>query len=609
MTSRDLAQARRIERGALGLRWFVVAFGVGQAAFAVRDSALSPNYALPLGFLLVAALALGNVLLTGATERATQIGTLRRTGLAGFILDIVVVLGLIWASGSSAGDPIWVIGYVLPLEGAIRYRLRGALMPIPVFLISEVLREAYLTQGTTGARFSVPSIAFRAGMALVVAVVAGLMARSLQREAEKASERAVHAEEAAELAERAAKREADARRELTAFHTAILAGVAAEEVDESIQSMAEALGRDLQCEAFAVLLLETDEKGPRQLVAKGVHGDPGYAREERLSLQRSPAWSQAAEGRPDLQGSPPEAVVPLKVSGEVIGVIHERRTKAGSIDRERLLLLGRLADQIGLVVQAVRLRARQEETLRRLQELDEMKSDFVAITSHELRTPLAAIRGFVNTLRRRLDELSPEETREFLEIVDQQTDRLIRLVEDLLVVSRIEAGRIELRAEPVVLAELLDSVTHGLGEGAERIRRVEEPHLPAMISIDGQRLGQVLTNLMQNALKFSPVSTSVILHTEATAGGVRFSVSDEGPGIPREEFSKIFERFHQTDSASTRRSEGAGLGLYITKQLVEAMGGKIELRSEIGRGSTFAVTIPSRAAAVPAPLSGAALSD
>ena len=92
-----------------------------------------------------------------------------------------------------------------------------------------------------------------------------------------------------------------------------------------------------------------------------------------------------------------------------------------------------------------------------------MKSDFVAITSHELRTPLAAIRGFVNTLRRRLDELSGDETREFLEIVDQQTDRLIRLVEDLLVVSRIEAGKLSLVAEPVVVSELLDGVTQRAG--------------------------------------------------------------------------------------------------------------------------------------------------
>ena len=606
---RDLARARRLERGAAGLRWVVVAFGVAQTAFALRDQGVDPDYVLPLEFVLVAALAFGNVLLSTAVERASRADQLRSVGVCGFALDIVVITGLIWTSGASPADPIWVIAYVLPLEGAIRFGVLGALTPVVVALASELIREQYLVDRFPGHVYALSAVAFRVGIGLVVAIVAGLMARSLEREAEKARERARVAEDAAAAAEGAAVREGLARRQVAAFHAAILAGVAEDNLDTGIRSMADAIGRDLACDAFAVLLLEEDEDGP-VLVAKGVHGDPGYGPDHRSAATEGRLGRAALDGRPALWQDPAEAVVPLRAEGTPIGVLHERSDTPGGIDRERLLLLGRLADQVVLVVQSGRLRARQEETLQRLRELDEMKSDFVAITSHELRTPLAAIRGFVDTLRRRLDDLSPDETREFLEIVDRQTDRLILLVEDLLVVSRIEAGKITLHPEPVDPSTFLGHVVQGMGEHGDRVRVGAQPGLPDSVLVDPKRLGQILKNLLQNALKFSPTEHPVHAEVARFEGGLAFTVTDLGPGIPADELERIFERFHQTDSAATRRSEGAGLGLYITKQLVEAMGGRIEVRSELGAGSTFSVMIPVTAAApTPAPLSPAARVD
>jgi len=263
-----------------------------------------------------------------------------------------------------------------------------------------------------------------------------------------------------------------------------------------------------------------------------------------------------------------------------------------------------------MVIQAALLRARQEETLRRLRELDEMKSDFVAITSHELRTPLAAIRGFVNTLRRRLPELSPEEVQEFLGIVDQQTGRLIRLVEDLLVVSRIEAGKIAFSPEPIESRPFLETLVVGLGEARSRVELRIDPTLTDRIMVDPHRLDQILTNLLQNALKFSPPASTVTLAAGSEGTRLVLSVTDRGEGIPPEELTRIFERFHQSEAASTRRAEGAGLGLYITKRLVEAMGGEISVESEVGRGSVFTVRLPATpATGVPVPLSGAARAD
>jgi signal transduction histidine kinase len=202
----------------------------------------------------------------------------------------------------------------------------------------------------------------------------------------------------------------------------------------------------------------------------------------------------------------------------------------------------------------------------------------------------------VNTLRRRLDQLSPEETQEFLAIVDTQTDRLIRLVEDLLVVSRIEAGKLTLRAEEVEIATLVEQVLRGI-EAGDRVVVERDLRTPETLLVDPQRLGQVLTNLLQNALKFSGLEPPVDLRIEPVGDeGVAFVVTDRGPGIPEAERTLIFERFHQMDAASTRRSEGAGLGLYITRQLVDAMGGTIQLDSHEGVGSTFTVTIPLRPA-------------
>ena len=346
-----------------------------------------------------------------------------------------------------------------------------------------------------------------------------MFASSLRKEAEHATDRTLAAEEAALRAEEAARREAEARRDLSAFHTAILAGVASEDPAQGIQEIAEAVGREMECDSLGVLLLETGEGGAEELVAAGVYGDPGYRRNTRFIAGSEPFASGPELARPSLRQDPAEAVVPLRAGDAVIGILHERGNEPGSIDRERLLQLGRLADQVSLVVQAARLRARQEEMLVRLRELDELKSDFVAITSHELRTPLTAVRGFVDALRRRHAELSVEEVQEYLMIIHSQTDRLIRLVEDLLLISRIEAGKLTFMPHPVNTNSLLVEACQGLGELGERVETSQDPDAPPDLVVDGQRLIQVLTNLLMNAIKFSPPDAKVELRMDSRSEG------------------------------------------------------------------------------------------
>ncbi len=306
----------------------------------------------------------------------------------------------------------------------------------------------------------------------------------------------------------------------------------------------------------------------------------------------------AALGQPVLAGA--DAVAPMIVRGEVVGALHEHGLEHPP-DDERLRLLVRLADQLGLVLESARLRADQEDTVQRLRELDEMKNDFVAITSHELRTPLSGIRGFVDMLRRRGDELPTHERDEYLGIVLLQTDRLIALVDDLLVVSRVEAGKLTLEPEEVDVAIFVRQLARSFGESEVRIVADPDAGAPDRILVDPRRLTQILTNLVHNALKFSPDETPVTV-TWATPveGTVSFTVADEGPGIEEEELTRIFERFHQTER-SIAHTEGFGLGLYITKLLTEAMGGWIDVTSEMGHGTAFTVTLPvSRSHPVPA---------
>ncbi len=589
--SRDLGQVRRLEVGLIGLRWFVVGFGVLQTIVTLQVRTDAPGYVAPIGLVLVAALAIGNVFVSTVTERAERAEQIKRVGAFAFAMDVAILTGLIWTYSTRPGDSTWVVAFILPLEGAIRYELGGAVMPVAIALVSQAMREQVYQARFADYRPNFAAVGFRVGVELVVAVVAGLMARSLRREADKARERAWAAEEAARLAEEAARREAAARREVSAFHTAILAGVAAPDVDSGIRSMAQTIARDLDLGSLGILLVDGEH-----LVAKGVHGSPGYAAEELIPFGQGVVGRVAAGGASllapaALEGEVFEVAVPLKVGTELIGVLHKRNA-AAPIPAEELDMLTGLADQIAMVVHAALLRARQEETLRRLRELDDMKSDFVAITSHELRTPLAAVRGFVDTLRRRIDSLTPAETQEFLGIIDQQTERLIRLVEDLLVASRIEAGKISFDPEPVEPHGFLDRMVQGLGDAAPRVSLEADLDLPERFLVDPHRLDQVLTNLIQNALKFSPPEAPVTLAARCADGRITFSVGDQGVGVPQEELGRIFERFHQADAASTRKTEGAGLGLYITKRLVEAMGGTIGVESVLGKGSEFTVTLP-----------------
>ncbi len=228
-------------------------------------------------------------------------------------------------------------------------------------------------------------------------------------------------------------------------------------------------------------------------------------------------------------------------------------------------------------------------------ELERMKSNFLSVISHELRTPLHSIGGFVDVILMGKTGPINELQRDFLETVKEQAQHLYQLIEDLLEFNRLESGQFQLSLTPVEIGTLLKEVTESMFPVADerRIHLVNTVAVPtATVEGDRKRLRQVFTNLIDNALKFTPAGGSVTVSAETTPNAVVVRVRDTGIGIPKEEQERIFERFYQVDSGLTREHRGTGLGLAIAKHIIEQHGGRIWVESEVNRGSTFFVSLP-----------------
>jgi PAS domain S-box-containing protein len=242
--------------------------------------------------------------------------------------------------------------------------------------------------------------------------------------------------------------------------------------------------------------------------------------------------------------------------------------------------------------------------ITREREVERMKNEFVSLVSHELRTPLTSIRGALQLAlgRAKASELTPR-TRELLGVSLNNSERLIRLINDILDISKIEQGPIRLQRAALDPAELCRVAAQGVAAFASGRGITVELGLPKglpPISADRDRALQILTNLLSNAIKFSDSGQCVTLSAEADGAAVRFSVRDEGRGIAPEHHKRIFEKFQQIDSSSTRDVGGTGLGLAICKALVEEHGGRIWLDSAPGKGSTFTFIMPLASGVEPA---------
>jgi signal transduction histidine kinase len=233
----------------------------------------------------------------------------------------------------------------------------------------------------------------------------------------------------------------------------------------------------------------------------------------------------------------------------------------------------------------------------RLKQLDRLKSDFVSNVSHELRTPLTAIKGSVDLLLRGVPGVLNEKQTHYLARVRSNTQHLAGLINDLLDLSKIEAGKMELKATRVSLGGLIHEVVETLRPiAAEKLIHLEAatPEPSNLVWADREKVTQILMNLLGNAIKFSPPQGRVTVSTIANGKEwVQVSVEDTGPGVPTEQREKIFEKFYQVTGDGRQKPKGTGLGLAISKSLVELHGGKIWVESHLSRGSTFTFTLPA----------------
>lgn len=259
------------------------------------------------------------------------------------------------------------------------------------------------------------------------------------------------------------------------------------------------------------------------------------------------------------------------------------------------VLADRLAEQNELLAEQAghleKLLRKETATVDQLRELNRMKGEFVATVSHELRTPITALIGYAKTLRQPQFSEDAALREEFLERMERQGNRLVGLVENLLLTSRLENDQLSLSISRVLFEDLVREVVEGLGNDVDRIRVAIPDDLP-VLHTDRQHLGRVLSNLLDNALKYSPDDAPVELRARTEGDDVTFWVTDHGVGIEPEFLVRIFERFYQVDSSPTRRFRGAGLGLSMVRELVQHLGGSVHVESVLGEGSTFTVRLP-----------------
>jgi signal transduction histidine kinase len=289
-------------------------------------------------------------------------------------------------------------------------------------------------------------------------------------------------------------------------------------------------------------------------------------------------------------------VVPLLRPDQIVGALVVRRKQPGEFPKSIVDLLETFADQSVLAIQNARLFREIEEKSRELAEASKHKSQFLANMSHELRTPLNAILGYAELMLDSIYGEPTEKMRTVLERLQSNGRHLLGLINDVLDLSKIEAGQLTLSLADYSLGD----VVHGVVAAVEPLAAEKRLAFTAKVSPslptghgDERRLSQVLLNLVGNAIKFTDKG-EVAIRASATNGAFTVSVCDTGPGIPVADQSKIFEEFQQADSSITRKKGGTGLGLSIAKRIIEMHGGRIWVESEPGKGSTFYFTLPVR---------------
>ncbi len=387
-----------------------------------------------------------------------------------------------------------------------------------------------------------------------------------------------------EAQERAAA-ELKARQELQAVSAVVLAGVASvHDLKASLHSMITEIADRLGWESMALILYGDDGL----LYTRAYFGYPEYS--TRIAFKPGEgvvgAVAQSGKGRlvPDVSLDPDyldivgatrsEMCVPLRAGERMLGVLNAESPRPDVFSREDFELLATLADQMSIVIERARLAALERTALEGMRELDKLKDDFVATVSHELRTPLTSISGYAQTMLVRADDLTEADRRSFLEATVRQCNRLSTIVESLLLVSQLESGEIRRRRE---FARLEDLVANAAEASGAEDRLVCHDESGVGLVTDPFRLHHILRNLFENAAKYSPAGSPVLVRVCPRADGACVEVHDGGSGIPKGAEEIVFDRFRRLGEPGTSGVPGTGLGLYIVRRFARDLGGDVTI--------------------------------
>jgi signal transduction histidine kinase len=290
-------------------------------------------------------------------------------------------------------------------------------------------------------------------------------------------------------------------------------------------------------------------------------------------------------------------VAPLSSDDQLLGIltVADRLDDFSTFDQDDLELFQTLANHVAVALRNSLLLERLERALAHETEMSRLKDEFVATVSHELRTPLTNVQGFVKTLLRRDVHLTPKEQEEFLLAVDRHSERLKRLIEDILFASRVESDEPPSRStQEIGLAGLISRVVEDEAheDGRERIDVVISDTVPPVLGNE-EDVYRIVRNLIDNALKYSPENQRVTVTVGVDADDVVVRVQDRGPGIDPDQRDRIFDRFYQVDQSDTRQVGGVGMGLYICRRAAERLGARLWLDRSDASGSVFAVRLPT----------------